>query len=87
MSRLLSRPWSIFEVSWLSEQMKKLYEFTAHVGQCLICAEKQKQVDKIILEIQKHIGEQHWILKVVHGMKMSIIVLMRNADLCKSKPQ
>ena len=41
----------------MSEQMKKLYEFTAHVGKCSICAEKQKQVDKIILEIQKHIGE------------------------------
>ena len=44
----------------MSEQMKKLYEFTAHVGQCPICAEKQKQVDKIILEIQKHIGEREW---------------------------
>lgn len=41
----------------MSEQMKKLYEFTTHVGKCPICAEKQKQVDKIILEIQKHIGE------------------------------
>ena len=67
LSRVLQLKWNTyFEVEILaynrnstefkmSDTLKPLYEFTAHVGKCKECEEKQEQINILIKQIQNHI--------------------------------